>query len=85
MATFTLLGVFFSLLFLQLFNSSQLKITHANELCSSSNGNVLNVTNEEEFKLYPLIDGEKVKKMLVMNETRRKLGSFQICAPCTCC
>ncbi|KAF0916507.1 hypothetical protein E2562_007586 [Oryza meyeriana var. granulata] len=22
---------------------------------------------------------------MVLNETRRRLGSFQLCAPCTCC
>ncbi|KMT01513.1 hypothetical protein BVRB_9g215160 isoform B [Beta vulgaris subsp. vulgaris] len=34
-----------------------------------------NTTNaiEEGMKLYPLIDGERMKKRLVMNETRRKL------------
>jgi len=53
----------------------------ANGLCSSGNGTDV----DEGMKLYPLIDGEKVKNMMVMNETRRKLGSFQICAPCTCC
>ncbi|KMT14751.1 hypothetical protein BVRB_4g075170 [Beta vulgaris subsp. vulgaris] len=67
-----------------LFNSNQLKYAHANEVCSSSSGNTTNAI-EEGMKLYPLIDGERMKKMLVMNETRRKLGSFQICAPCTCC
>ncbi|XP_060212468.1 uncharacterized protein LOC132640061 isoform X3 [Lycium barbarum] len=25
------------------------------------------------------------KMMVMLNETRRKLGSFQICALCTCC
>lgn len=68
------------------FNSNQLKLAHANELCSpSSSGNITSATEEQVMKLYPLIDRERVKKMMVMNETRRKLGSFQICAPCTCC
>lgn len=84
MGTFTQWAVFF--LFLLMFsatqlNSSQLKLAHANGLCSSGNGTDV----EEGMKLYPLIDREKVKNMMVMNETRRKLGSFQICAPCTCC
>ncbi|XP_074321153.1 uncharacterized protein LOC141657721 isoform X2 [Silene latifolia] len=63
----------------------------ANGLCSStsSNKNESNVSRNEEgkwTKLYPLIKGKEVKKMmLMMNETRRKLGSFQLCAPCTCC
>ncbi|GAB2287155.1 hypothetical protein Dimus_021541 [Dionaea muscipula] len=61
-------------------NGSQVKLAHAGE-CSLWNG-----TAVEGMKLAPLIDHEKVEKMmLVMNETRRKLGSFQICAPCTCC
>ncbi|XP_022743728.1 uncharacterized protein LOC111294590 [Durio zibethinus] len=28
---------------------------------------------------------EKMVKMMMFNEKRRKLGSFQICAVCTCC
>ncbi|XP_018812359.1 uncharacterized protein LOC108984735 [Juglans regia] len=36
--------------------------------------------------MVPLIEAGKMEKMMmVMNETRRKLGSFQICALCTCC
>ncbi|KAL2941504.1 Chaperone protein DnaJ [Bienertia sinuspersici] len=89
MATFTS-WIVFSLLLLQfsftLFNFNQLKLAHAIEPCSSSSsGNVTNALEEEGMKLYPLINKDKVKKMMVMNETRRKLGSFQICAPCTCC
>lgn len=84
MTTFTSWIISF-LILLQLFNFNQLKLTHGDELCSpSSSGNITNAI-EKGMKLYPLIDGEKVKKMLVMNETRRKLGSFQLCAPCTCC
>ncbi|XP_021734384.1 uncharacterized protein LOC110701102 [Chenopodium quinoa] len=84
MATFTTLIVFcLTLLF---FNSDKFKLTHANELCTSSNsGNMTNAIEEQGMKLYPLIDKDRVEKMMVMNETRRKLGSFQICAPCTCC
>ncbi|KAL1194929.1 hypothetical protein V5N11_001852 [Cardamine amara subsp. amara] len=43
--------------------------------------------NEVSFKegegemMVPL----KEEKFMVMNETRRKLGSFQICSVCTCC
>nr|GLL23144.1 uncharacterized protein LOC109187960 [Ipomoea trifida]GME01303.1 uncharacterized protein LOC109187960 [Ipomoea batatas] len=34
----------------------------------------------------PLLEPGKAEKMAVMlNDTRRKLGSFQICALCTCC
>ncbi|GMH07649.1 hypothetical protein Nepgr_009489 [Nepenthes gracilis] len=76
-------GVIFSLLLLLFsttaFNSHRVKLAHAN-VCSSANG-----TDVEGMKLAPLIDQEKLEMMMVMNETRRKLGSFQICAPCTCC
>ncbi|GAB2277191.1 hypothetical protein Dimus_011899 [Dionaea muscipula] len=74
---FPLTLVLFSALFC---HDSQVKLAHARE-CSLVNG-----TAVEGMKLVSLIDQEKVEKMmLVMNETRRKLGSFQICAPCTCC
>ncbi|KAL5566754.1 hypothetical protein UlMin_029918 [Ulmus minor] len=33
--------------------------------------------------LVPLVEEGKVEMM--MNETRRRLGSFRICALCTCC
>ncbi|XWS65137.1 hypothetical protein CRYUN_Cryun05aG0065300 [Craigia yunnanensis] len=35
-------------------------------------------------ELVPLVE-ENMVKMMVFNESRRKLGSFQICAVCTCC
>ncbi|XVF06952.1 hypothetical protein REPUB_Repub06bG0095600 [Reevesia pubescens] len=35
-------------------------------------------------EMVPLVE-EKMVKMMLFNETRRKLGSFQICAVCTCC
>ncbi|KAG6647438.1 hypothetical protein CIPAW_07G079500 [Carya illinoinensis] len=42
--------------------------------------------NGSEVEMVPLIEAGKMEKMMmVMNETRRKLGSFQICALCTCC
>ncbi|MBA0603099.1 hypothetical protein Gorai_003257, partial [Gossypium raimondii] len=31
--------------------------------------------------MFPLVE----EKMMLFNESRRKLGSFQICAVCTCC
>ncbi|GAB4855850.1 hypothetical protein Ancab_024489 [Ancistrocladus abbreviatus] len=62
-----------------LFNSNQMILAHANGYSS------VNSTDTEGMKLEPLIDQEKLKKMMMMSETRRKLGSFQICAPCTCC
>ncbi|TYI46410.1 hypothetical protein E1A91_D13G105700v1 [Gossypium mustelinum] len=38
----------------------------------------------ESLELVPLVD-EKMVKMMMFNENRRKLGTFQICAACTCC
>ncbi|XVF30341.1 hypothetical protein REPUB_Repub16aG0048700 [Reevesia pubescens] len=35
-------------------------------------------------EMVPLVE-EKMMKMMLFNESRRKLGSFQICAVCTCC
>ncbi|XWS42930.1 hypothetical protein CRYUN_Cryun16bG0056000 [Craigia yunnanensis] len=35
-------------------------------------------------EMVPLME-EKMVKMMMFNESRRKLGSFQICAVCTCC
>ncbi|KAK7243266.1 hypothetical protein RIF29_38059 [Crotalaria pallida] len=38
------------------------------------------------FPLVPLMEvGKMGMSMMMMNESRRKLGSFQICAVCTCC
>ncbi|KAI4368252.1 hypothetical protein MLD38_016828 [Melastoma candidum] len=40
----------------------------------------------EAGDLVPLMeDGGKMEMIPFFNETRRKLGSFQICAVCTCC
>ncbi|KAL4341133.1 hypothetical protein GQ457_08G014230 [Hibiscus cannabinus] len=38
-------------------------------------------------EMVPLVDERTVKMtmMMMFNESRRKLGSFQICAACTCC
>ncbi|OIT27662.1 hypothetical protein A4A49_30003 [Nicotiana attenuata] len=36
----------------------------------------------EEPEMVPIIEE---KMMVMLNETRRKLGSFKICAICTCC
>ncbi|ESW11728.1 hypothetical protein PHAVU_008G054900 [Phaseolus vulgaris] len=37
------------------------------------------------FPMVPLVEAGKIEMMMMMNESRRKLGSFQICALCTCC
>ncbi|KAE9617729.1 hypothetical protein Lal_00027257 [Lupinus albus] len=40
----------------------------------------------ESFEMVPMMDtGKMGNMMMMMNESRRKLGSFQICALCTCC
>jgi hypothetical protein len=42
--------------------------------------------NGTEAEMVPLMEEEKMEKMMMgMNESRRRLGSFQICALCTCC
>lgn len=42
--------------------------------------------NGTEAEMVPLMEEGKMEKMMmVMNESRRRLGSFQICALCTCC
>jgi hypothetical protein len=42
--------------------------------------------NGTEVVMVPLMEKGKMEKMMmVMNESRRRLGSFQICALCTCC
>ncbi|KAJ0256155.1 Ubiquitin carboxyl-terminal hydrolase [Hirschfeldia incana] len=46
----------------------------ANELTTHSK-------EEGDVSMVPLME----EKFMVMNETRRKLGSFQICSVCTCC
>ncbi|CDP04216.1 unnamed protein product [Coffea canephora] len=53
--------------------------SHANGLPEAvKNGTVV---GEE---MVPMIEPGK-EMMLMLNESRRKLGSFQICALCTCC
>ncbi|XP_057788826.1 uncharacterized protein LOC131005772 [Salvia miltiorrhiza] len=63
-------GVFWSVLFL-LFTSS---LHHQLRLFM--------VAAED---MVPLVELGKVEMMVMVNESRRKLGSFQICSLCTCC
>ncbi|KAI3470341.1 hypothetical protein Pfo_027004 [Paulownia fortunei] len=35
--------------------------------------------------MVPLVEPGKGEMMVMVNESRRKLGSFQICSLCTCC
>ncbi|MCI03784.1 hypothetical protein A2U01_0024825 [Trifolium medium] len=38
------------------------------------------------FPMVPMMEaGKKMEMMMVMNDSRRKLGVFRICALCTCC
>lgn len=39
----------------------------------------------EEVEMVPLLEPGKVEMMVMVNDSRRKLGSFQICSLCTCC
>nr|GMD97001.1 uncharacterized protein LOC109187960 [Ipomoea batatas] len=51
---------------------------------ASSRANVSAASENEGW--VPLLEPGKAEKMAVMlNDTRRKLGSFQICTLCTCC
>ncbi|XP_004492831.1 uncharacterized protein [Cicer arietinum] len=36
------------------------------------------------FPMVPVMEAGKME-MMMMNDSRRKLGSFKICALCTCC
>ncbi|KAK4385740.1 UNVERIFIED_CONTAM: hypothetical protein Scaly_2527700 [Sesamum calycinum] len=42
-------------------------------------------TESVEEEMVPVVEPGKVEMMVMVNESRRKLGSFQICALCTCC
>ncbi|KAL3833847.1 hypothetical protein ACJIZ3_008583 [Penstemon smallii] len=42
--------------------------------------------NGAAAEMVPVVEPGKSEKMMMMfNESRRKLGSFQICSLCTCC
>ncbi|KAK9195221.1 hypothetical protein WN943_003341 [Citrus x changshan-huyou] len=78
-------GVSFSLLFLLILanvispNESS-KINQCLFLDLEANGSLSLESKSEE--MVPLME---IKTVMMMNETRRKLNSFQICAVCTCC
>ncbi|XP_009600430.1 uncharacterized protein [Nicotiana tomentosiformis] len=75
-------GALFPILFLAFFITfNGDRISHANGIVEELIGNGSMVAAKPE--MVPLIEE---KMMLVMlNESRRKLGSFQICSLCTCC
>ncbi|KAL8122375.1 uncharacterized protein LOC141659604 [Apium graveolens] len=52
---------------------------------SFARANGLVMENGTMVEMVPLIEPGKTMEMMMMNDSRRRLGSFQICAPCTCC
>ncbi|PON45519.1 hypothetical protein PanWU01x14_258820 [Parasponia andersonii] len=74
-------GVIYSLVLL-LFLATVITNTEASLV--QVNGSVAAAEESAEVPpLVPLVEPGKVEMM--MNESRRRLGSFQICALCTCC
>ncbi|KAG5574645.1 hypothetical protein H5410_054779 [Solanum commersonii] len=89
----TVSGVLFPFLFFVLVMS-----THAAPISQAKGSDIvpikigfllyieLDFASAKESEMVPLIEPGKAEKMMIMlNNTRRKLGSFQICALCTCC
>lgn len=76
--------VLLSILIVFLFSVHEAKFEHANgSIVEGKNG--ASVEGPEGLeKMVPLIEPGK-EMVLMLNDTRRKLGSFQICALCTCC
>lgn len=67
------------------FSFSFLQFLQANGFVQTvKNGTDVGEEGAAVEELVPLIEPGK-KMRLMLNETRRKLGSFQICALCTCC
>ncbi|KAI9078383.1 hypothetical protein K1719_039602 [Acacia pycnantha] len=61
---------------------------HCNEatLLREENGSaVAVVVHDQASPMAPVSEVGKMEVFMLMNESRRKLGSFQICALCTCC
>ncbi|KAL9426944.1 hypothetical protein AB3S75_033679 [Citrus x aurantiifolia] len=71
-------GVSFSLLFLLILAN----VISPNE---SSKINQANGSLSLESKSEEMVPLMEIKTVMMVNETRRKLNSFQICAVCTCC
>lgn len=40
---------------------------------------------EEAVEMVPMVEEGKVEMRVMLNDSRRKLGSFQVCSLCTCC
>ncbi|CAL9003768.1 unnamed protein product [Prunus brigantina] len=79
-------GVTFSLIFL-LFLATVLTTTEASLTHANGSAAVAAAATDKKDKVEPLVPllGAENFKTLLMNETRRRLRSFQICALCTCC
>ncbi|KAL4609799.1 hypothetical protein ACB098_08G005900 [Castanea mollissima] len=45
------------------------------------------INGSETEMMVPMVESGRMEKMMmmVMSDSRRRLGSFQICALCTCC
>ncbi|KAI8031811.1 hypothetical protein LOK49_LG01G00072 [Camellia lanceoleosa] len=67
----------FLLLFFYFFSLSEVRFAQV-----EANGVVGKNGTAAAAEMVPMIGAERV---LMVNESRRKLGSFQICALCTCC
>ncbi|KAL7148824.1 hypothetical protein ABFS83_06G205400 [Erythranthe nasuta] len=54
---------------------------------SLANGLANSTSSVDDIDMVPVMEPGKVETMMMMmvNGSRRKLGSFQICALCTCC
>ncbi|KAG8078873.1 hypothetical protein GUJ93_ZPchr0007g3551 [Zizania palustris] len=53
--------------------------------CSSQGGEGEEEAGEQGARMVPMGPEAGGFSAMVLNETRRRLGSFQLCAPCTCC
>ncbi|KAL3520539.1 hypothetical protein ACH5RR_018688 [Cinchona calisaya] len=74
----TVKRVLFSMFIIILLLFNLQRYTYANGLMEA----MMNGTVVED--MVPMIEPGK-EMMVMVNESRRKLGSFQICALCTCC
>ncbi|XP_054802826.1 uncharacterized protein LOC129306325 [Prosopis cineraria] len=55
-------------------------------LLREENGSAVAVMKRDQVSpMVPVTEVGKMEVFMLMNESRRKLGSFQICALCTCC
>ncbi|XP_015875647.1 uncharacterized protein LOC107412391 [Ziziphus jujuba] len=76
-------GVIFSLILLLSLTTTVITSTSSEASLAQVNGSFAAVKGVD-VPLVPLVEAGKVEKM-VLNESRRRLGSFRICALCTCC